>query len=442
MNYDWLTWFEYFVGAFACCFGMFLTGKILLGRSFKEIKWYSYPTLLVLTIFIVFNSLVFDNIIKILGNLVVFFIIFKFIFNEESVKVFVYSLICYILFPISEIVFVFSISLIDYVFDLSFAMTISRAIYANIVISAISCILSFLLRGKIMNLVQKIVKANIIMILLQGTLTVFVLLSSLNNLYIENFKFNYKLILNTVIIVGSAILTFALLRQFLKNKEVIEKHQLLEEYLKTSASLVENYSSTVHKYKNNLIAIKGYLKSDAKEADRYIDSLLETFQDRKYSWFSKLNYISIDTLRYLIYYKLSQSEELNLKISVNVSKDIKEIPNNILNLHELGNLLDILGEYFDNANYASHESNLKELNFDLYLEEKRLVFVISNTYKEEMDLSLITKNGYTTKGKGHGLGLYDIDRTINSLNFLTNNYELVNNYFVTTLTIDLEKLGK
>ena len=442
MNYDLLTWIEYFIGAFACCFGMFLTGKILLERSFKEIKWYSYPILLVLTIFIVFNALTFDNIVKILGNLVVFFIIFKFIFKEESIKCFTYSLICYIIFPISEILFVFSVSLLDYIFKLSIAATITKAIYANIIISILSCSLTFILRDKLMNLVQKITKTNVFILFLQGTLTVFVLLSSLNNLYMEDWKFSYKLVLNTVIIFGSAILTFALLRQYLKNKEVVEKHQLLEEYLKTSASLVEKYSSTLHKYKNNLIAIKGYIKSDSNEANKYIDNLLDTFQDRKYSWFSKLNYISIDTLRYLIYYKLSKSEELNLKISVNVSKDIKNIPGDSLNLRELSHVLDIIGELFDNANYASNESDLKELNLDLYLENNKLIFVISNTYKEEVDLSLITKNGYTTKGKSHGLGLYDIEKTINNLAFLDNTYELVDNYFIVTFAIDLEKLSK
>ena len=217
---------------------------------------------------------------------------------------------------------------------------------------------------------------------------------------------------------------------------------MLEEYLKTSASLVEKYSATIHKYKNNLIAIKGYLKSNSKEAEKYIDSLLDNLKDRKYSWVSKINYISVDTLRYLIYYKLSKSEELNLKISVNVSKDIKEIPSDIFNLNELSNILDIIGEYFDNANYASDESDQKEFNFDLYMMDNKMTFTISNTYKEEVDMNLITKNGYTTKGKGHGFGLYEIDKVINSFKFISNKYEKIDNYFVTTLIIDLEKLEK
>ena len=37
----------------------------------------------------------------------------------------------------------------------------------------------------------------------------------------------------------------------------------------------------------------------------------------------------------------------------------------------------------------------------LYLENGKLIFILANTYKGKVDLSLITKNGYTTKGKDH-----------------------------------------
>ena len=215
----------------------------------------------------------------------------------------------------------------------------------------------------------------------------------------------------------------------------MDKYILLEDYLKTSADLVEKHSSTIHKYKNNLIAIKGYLKSDIKEANNYIDTLLENYKTKKYSWFSKLNYIKIDIVRYLVYCKLSKAEALNLKISVDVSSNVKKFSNNELTVYEINTLSDIIGEYFDNAIYASNESKEKEINFVLYLENDKLIFVLANTYKEKVDLSLITKNGYTTKGKNHGFGLYDIDKTLKSIPCFEVKYELLDNYFVVSLTI-------
>lgn len=275
-----------------------------------------------------------------------------------------------------------------------------------------------------------------------GVITIFVAISSMYNLYLNNWTIDYKFVLNIIVIAGCLVLTLVLLKQYLKNKEIMDKYIILEDYLKTSADLVEKHSSTIHKYKNNLIAIKGYLKSDIKEANNYIDTLIENYKTKKYSWFSKLNYIKIDIVRYLVYCKLSKAEALNLKISVDVSSDIKKINNNKLTVYKINILLDIIGEYFDNAIYASNESKEKEINFVLYLENDKLIFILANTYKEKVDLSLITKNGYTTKGKGHGLGLYDIDKTLKSIPCFEVKYELLDNYFVVSLTIDTTKTNK
>ena len=238
--------------------------------------------------------------------------------------------------------------------------------------------------------------------------------------------------------IGSATITISLVKQYLNNKEVVEKYKMSEEYLKTSALLIEKYSTAIHRYKNNLIILKGYIRSNEEEANQYIDSLLDKFEDKKYSWVKKINYIPIDTMRYVIYYKLSKAEEKNLKIFVNVSRDIKKNDSKILESNQLGHILDILGEYFDNAIYASFESKEKELIFDLYQENDNMIFKISNTFKGNIDLNMITKNGYTTKGKGHGLGLFDIDKIIKNINILNNIYEIIDNYFVTTLTINLK----
>ena len=442
MNYDLLTWVEYFVGAFACCFGMFLSGKILLERNRKDIKLSRCLLLIPLTMFVIFNSLMFDNIIKMFGSLIVLFIMFKFIYEERSVQIFIYSIILYIILMLSDIIFALIISLFDFVFNISLATIVTNSIFSNTIIAILACTLTITLRKKLMKYAQKVDKASMLIISIQSFITIFVIISSINYLYIEGWKFGYKFILNTIIIFGSVFLTLSLIRQYFETRDISNKHEMLNEYLKTSTILIEKYATTNHKYKNNLIAIKGYMKSDIDEANKYVDHLLDNFQDKKYSWFSKLNYIPIDTIRYLIYYKLSKSEELNLKIFVTVSKEIKMIKKDILNSYQLENILEILGEYFDNANYASNESDKKELNFDLYLENDKLVFIISNTYKKKMDLNLITKNGYTTKGKGHGLGLYDVDKTIRSMNFLTNKYEVLDDYFVVTLTMDLSKLEK
>ena len=190
----------------------------------------------------------------------------------------------------------------------------------------------------------------------------------------------------------------------------------------------------IHKYKNNLIVLKGYLNSDIKQANEYIDKLLDNYKDKKYSWFNKINYIQINPVRYLIYYKLTKAEDTNLNISVNVSGELKKV---IDFKCDINILLDMIGEYFDNAIYASNESLEKQLILDLFLENDKIVFIITNTYKEKFDVKSITKNGYTTKGNGHGFGLYEIDKIIKKNEFINCNYEVIDNYFIVNLSINV-----
>ena len=435
MNYDLMTWIEYFVGAFACCFFIFLSGKYLLDKNFNDLKFYNWLLLIPFSIILILNSFAFDNIMKVFGTLAVFFCIYMFSLKTKLEDAFLYSIATCLIFLLGEVTFVLIISLIDLFFDTTITSVFVKSYYSNIMIAIFSYVYTIIFKRIIVNNIKKINKNNELYFLLLGTITIFVILSSIYKLYLNNWTIDYKFVLNIIIIVGCLILILVLLKQYLKNKEIMDKYILLEDYLKTSADLVEKHSSTIHKYKNNLIAIKGYLKSDIKEANNYIDTLLENYKTKKYSWFSKLNYIKIDIVRYLVYCKLSKAEALNLKISVDVSSNVKKFSNNELTVYEINTLSDIIGEYFDNAIYASNESKEKEINFVLYLENDKLIFVLANTYKEKVDLSLITKNGYTTKGKNHGFGLYDIDKTLKSIPCFEVKYELLDNYFVVSLTI-------
>ena len=438
-NYDLITWIDYFIGAFICCFGGFLIGKILLDKKFSDIKKIRLLLLIPCTIFTIFNTLIFDNILKIFGVLMLDVLIYRYILEEKSVKVFVYSVATILILSIGEILVAVLISLFDFIFKSSLGNSLSKAIYSNFLVVVFSIIAEKILKSKIINFLKRLNSVSVLVILSLFLLTIFLIFSVINILYIDKWQFSYKFILLVIIMIGAALLTFTSLKQYLKNKEVSTKHEMLEEYLKTSADLIEKYSSTLHKYKNNLIIIKSYLKSDTKEANKYVDSLLEQIKDKKYSWVSKTNYIQIDTIRYVTYYKLSKAEELNLKILVNISKDIKNIDSKFFDFNTLVQILDILGEYFDNAIYASNESKEKKLIFDLYELEQELVFVISNSFINPVDLNLINKNGYTTKGKNHGFGLYDVDKIIKNNKNLSCKYEIIDNYFITTFKVKLKK---
>jgi len=434
-NYDLATWINYFIGAFVCTLGLFFSGHIITYKKLKEIKWYTYGLLIVFSFLMIINNYIFNNVTKIFGMILLLFVLFKLIYKNNNNYTIGISIISYIICIISEVSYYIFIVLIENILNISIIMDTEKTIIGNVIIAVLSILYTYLLRKKISSILNKTQHNNIKFIIFLSVLTILVVFSSMYSLYLNNWNLDYGFILNIIIIFGCLILLFVLIKQFFANKEMTTKYAYLKDYLKTSAELIEKYSATTHKYKNNLIIIKGYMKSDMKEANKYIDSLLEQMENKKYSWVKKINYISIDTVRYLIYYKLSKAEAENLKIMVDVSEKVKKIASNILSSKEINILSEIIGEFFDNAIYASSESKKKELNLIVYEENNNIIFTFSNTYKGEIDLSLITNNGFTTKGKGHGFGLYDVEKSIKRNNWLDVKYELLDNYFVTTLTI-------
>ena len=440
-NYDLMTWIDYFIGAFVCCFGSFIIGKILLNKCIK-VNIINIIIMLILSIFTIINSLVFDNILKIFGILIVMFVIYKLIFKESTTRSISFAIATYMLFVLGDLTIAIILSLLMIFIKSSNDLDIVKTILGNVLVLFFVFFYAIKLKKIINKIISKIGINEITYVSLLGIITIFILISSMYNLYLNNWRIDYKFIINIIVFVGCLILAIVLLKQYLENKEINNKYLLLEDYLKNSAELIEKYNSTVHKYKNNLIAIKGYLKTDEKKANSYIDDLLETYEFKKYGWFNKINNIKFDVLRYLIYYKLSKAENNNLNIVVDVSKDLTKYENDILSIKESNILLDIVGELFDNAIYASKESKDKEINIIINEEDNNIKFILSNTYKGKIDLSLINKNGYTTKGNGHGVGLYDIDKIIKKYDIFNIKYEIIDNYFVANLRINLYEKNK
>ena len=330
------------------------------------------------------------------------------------------------------------IGLFDIIFSSISLNDIITPFIGNTLIVIASLGFTMLLAKRIRNWLFKIKKPNSIYIIIIGIITIIIIASSLYKTYFSiKSELTYSFILNIIIITGCVTLTIFLIKEYIKNKEIVEKYKLHSDYLKTSAELIGKYSTTIHKYKNNLISIKGYIKSDVNKANEYVDSLLEIYNDKNYSWFPKIENIPIDVIKYMLYYKLSKAEYNKLNLSVTISKELKNQKYEELTIQEIGVLTDIIGEYLDNAIYASNESTKKELIIDLYIENNNLCLVVSNTFKDDVNLKLITRNGYTTKGKGHGLGLHEVEKLVKQEQKLNTNYEIIDDYFIVKLELSI-----
>ena len=126
--------------------------------------------------------------------------------------------------------------------------------------------------------------------------------------------------------------------------------------------------------------------------------------------------------------------EVNLTIDVSLER--KSILTR-LSEKDMRVLCKLIGIYFDNAIEAAIETRKKIVTIEIYELKDHVSFVISNTFKEHKDMARRNEKGVSSKGEGHGNGLYFASKLITKNNWLTSRQDIVDKYYIQELSIKL-----
>ena len=123
---------------------------------------------------------------------------------------------------------------------------------------------------------------------------------------------------------------------------------------------------------------------------------------------NNLLHVKILELKSILYTKLLLA--VNQDIEVNI-----DIPDEIDSVHmDPVDLTRMLGIFLDNAIDACLETEHPVINFHLGKMNEDIVFIISNTYLDKgLSVAKMHKKEATTKGDGHGIGLYNVSEILN-----------------------------
>jgi len=248
------------------------------------------------------------------------------------------------------------------------------------------------------------------------------------NVNIENFIVN-------IFIISLFITTVLLL--FKGRYDVYKTNSKFDELFEQSESvktLLNRYKKHNHENNNQLILIRENSVGNEKVV-KYIDSILKEKIGHEDKWISELTYITDPGISGFLSVKINQMVDNGIKVSLTISPKVKKYKFDKIKPNEYKEICRVLGVYLDNAYEASKMTRKKEVTIEILIDNGRLLIIISNSFKGKIELDKIDKEGYTTKGKEHGVGLSLVKDIINTNKKLEQKREIIKDYYFQYLYI-------
>ena len=162
--------------------------------------------------------------------------------------------------------------------------------------------------------------------------------------------------------------------------------------------MIDKYRIYNHENKNELQTLRNLISKKNTKALKYIDSILDNKIKDNEKIMHKTSKIPEGGLRATIYSKLCIMDELGIKYSLDIAKDIRTV--DLINMKEdiVLNICKILGVFLDNAIEAVKDLKTKHIGIEIYLMDGDLCVDITNNYEGKLDIDKIGSSKYTTKG--------------------------------------------
>ncbi len=424
--------------------GVYLFGRIALNKKI-EVSKSKFLVFFIITV--VCNTIIYLNLTGTLKTIlmeiinIIFFVkVFK-ISMSKSIFLTLTHLVILIIPELAQIFFITKI--------LNFSTTFCYGKFLGSITGSIStCILliiiSYILKRPLRYLLNKRVENNV-KIIIYSILTI---ICSITFFYkiISEFKISNDIIGYLVAIVMLVTVLIGLIRQAIDNVILSEKYENVLDYMSGYEHEVENQRIVRHEAKNKLIIIKSKIcdGESSKELMDYIDEILDEKVEFKEEKYAKFGYLPPNGIKGLLYFKAQQGQNDGLNISLNVSSRVEN--SNIYNLNskEEKCLGKILGVFLDNAVEASLKSKAKEFGIEVYLNsDSECEIIIGNSFDEDIDVTKIGKERFSTKGKtrGHGLLLVNLLLEMNKKAFNVKT-DIGQGIYVQTITIKKRPINR
>lgn len=359
--------------------------------------------------------------------------VYKVLFNTKLIETTMAVIILFVLLTLGDVItsFVF----IKFVDATSVRNNAFQMFLANILVAIITVLVSRhkIVKSNSAKFIKKSENSQIVKTLIFSALLVSLLLALMYIISV-NYKLIQEYIVAVLIMTGLIILFLLYVRENNGRIQFENKYKEMLEYSKTFEDIIDNDKLLIHEYKNQLAAIQSM--SNIKQVKSYINNILDCSDKISKAYIEDLKYLPKGGIKGTIYYKIVVATNKKLNVTLNVSKNVKDVK--LSDEKTIECLIQALGICLDNAIEASETSKDKNLSIEIYMLKHEINVVICNTFDEQrVNLNKIENKGYSTKGKGRGNGLYFLSKIVNSQKNISTNWSILNQYFVRKIIIKL-----
>ena len=240
-------------------------------------------------------------------------------------------------------------------------------------------------------------------------------------------KFIY--IATLIVIAGSFILVFVIIKNNYKQANLEIKYQYLQKNVKNYENMIDDYTELRHNLNADFIAIReiGNVKTQ-----KLIDEKIKKY-NINYDWIGHIGNVP-KGIQGIIYIKLHEMQKR--KINVEVNSKLKNGITDKISIKNYATLCDILDITLNNAIEAAEKSPEKAIYIDMLESKNTLNIKIINTFKDIIDIDSIGQKNYSTKNRNTGIGLYYLNKIKRKDIHIKK--EIINDLFIISLNIPLK----
>lgn len=414
-------------------------GKACLTNDHAIKNFKQFLLIFGLILFITINYLVLDNFTRVITIYIMVLFAYKYLFKKNIAQCAITSLIVYLFLVIGEILFMLTLTTLQ-TLDIVKNMDIfTGSIVANVFVCLVALLLFSLVKNPTNKMLIKVKENNKFTLSFTFLSVMMVIGLLLFNMAFSNWKVDDALFLNIVMTICLVYIGMIIIKQHIEKLKINDEYEKNVGYYRESEKLVEQYSMSQHEHINELIMIRSMVHKSNKKLIEYLNEIIDNKACINNAWIKDLLYIPFGGLKGIMHNKISIMKEQGINVFVGISKDIGKSNLKYLNIKENNQLSKIISVFLDNAKEASILSEDKEVSINVYMENEKVVFEISNSFINDVDLDKIYDFGHSSKGKNRGYGLPIVKTIVDENNIFENETKIIKGYFVQTLKVNVKK---